>query len=129
MVESPGQAARVPADLHGSVVDAVALRCRAGTDDLRRRRSVVVSEFGDLRPDCPRGPGKYDLDAAVSLRFRRSDSDPRLSTALARYLRDCAAASRISRTASGTPPSQAGLCPGSTQVVSTPSIRSSDATA
>jgi hypothetical protein len=66
------------------MVGAVALRCRAGTDDLRRGRSVVVSELGDLGPDCPRGPGKYDLGAAVSLRFRRSDSDPQLSTALAR---------------------------------------------
>ena len=55
---------------------------------------------------------------------------PCLRSVLAgRYLRDSAVASRINRTASGTPPSQAGPCPGSTQVASTPSIRSSDATA
>lgn len=40
-----------------------------------------------------------------------------------------AAASRINRTASGTPPSQAGPWPGNTHVASTPSSRSSDVTA
>ena len=53
----------------------------------------------------------------------------RVDRPAARYRRDSAAASRISRTASGTPPSQPGPCPGSSQVASTFSIRSSDATA